>query len=309
MRRLFAIALATLVVSHAASAEVQTRTIQVGGAARTYLLFLPNSPRALGSGFPLVVMLHGGGGTAEQMVRFTRFNEIAAREYFVVAYPQGLNRGWNDGRVFRGRSETDADDVGFIRAMVADIGERVTPLDRRRLYAAGISNGGFMSFRLACEAADLFAAVAPVTATMSADLGPRCKPTAPVSVLVINGTADPLVPYNGGHVRVMLALRGEIWSTDRTVAFWAQHNRCAAPPAIRALPDRDTSDGSHVVEADYRGCAGAPVRLLRVEGGGHTWPGGIQYLPVTWIGPTNRDIDASEAIWNFFKAAPIRRVQ
>ena len=309
MRRLFAIALGTFVVSHAASAEVRTRNIQLGDATRTYLLFLPASPRALASGLPLVVMLHGGGGAAEQMVRFTRFNEIAAREYFAVAYPQGLARRWNDGRVFRGRGETDADDVGFIRALVADIGEKVTPLDRRRLYAAGISNGGFMSFRLACEAADLFAAVAPVTATMPADLGPRCKPAAPVSVLVINGTADPLVPYAGGHVRTAFGPRGEIWSTDRTVAFWARHNRCPAQPAVRALPDRDTGDGSHIVEADYRGCAGAPVKLLRVEGGGHTWPGGVQYLPVNWIGPTNRDLDASEAIWNFFKSAPIRRVQ
>ena len=306
MRRLFAIVLAIFAVSHPASAEMQTRTIQVGGATRTYLLFLPNSPRALGSGFPLVVMLHGGGGTAEQIVRFTRFNEIAAREYFVVAYPQGLNRGWNDGRIFRGRSETDADDVAFIRALVADIGDKVTPLDRRRLYATGISNGGFMSFRLACEAADLFAAVAPVTATMSADLGPRCKPVAPVSVLVINGTADPLVPYNGGQVRVMFSLRGEIWSTDRTIAFWAKHNRCAGDVVVRPLPDRDTTDGSIVRQLDVFGCELSHVRLLRVEGGGHTWPGGIQYLPASWIGSTNRDIDASEVIWNFFKTSPRR---
>jgi polyhydroxybutyrate depolymerase len=251
----------------------------------------------------LVIALHGGGGTATQMMGFSRFNAIAAREGFAVAYPDGTGRRWNDGRVFRGRGETDADDVGFVRAVVADIAAKGTMLDRRRIFAAGISNGGFMSLRLACEAADLVAAVAPVTATMPGDLGPRCRPTAPVAVLVINGTADPLVPYAGGHVRAMFGRRGAIWSTERTISFWAGHNRCATPPDVRALADRDSADGSRVIEVLYARCAGARVRLLRIEGGGHTWPGGAQYLPMAWIGPTNRDIDASETIWRFFKAA------
>ena len=285
-----------------ASADVLTRTITVGQTQRSFILFLPDSPTALGTGFPLVVVLHGGGGTAEQMMRFSRFNEIGKRERAVIAYPQGIARSWNDGRSFRGR-DTGVDDVGFIRAMAADIGANVTPLDRRRIYAAGISNGGFMSYRLACEAADLFAAVAPVAATMPAELGPRCHPSAPIAVLAINGTADPLVPYAGGEVRVMFRTRGEIWSTERTISFWVQHNRCAVPPGTRALADRDTTDGSRVVEIAYARCAGAPVRLLRVDGGGHTWPGGAQYLPVAWIGHTNRDIDATETIWRFFKDA------
>jgi polyhydroxybutyrate depolymerase len=286
-----------------AFAETLTHSIEIGQTRRSYILFLPDSATARGNGFPLVVALHGGGSTAEQMLRFSRFNEIGKRERAVIAFPQGIGRQWNDGRIFRGRSESGADDVAFIRALVADIVAKGTALDRHRIYAAGISNGGFMSYRLACEAADLFAAVAPVTATMPADLGPRCRPSAPVAVLAINGTADPLVPYEGGHVRVMFGTRGEIWSTERTISFWAQHNRCAAAPDVHALADRDSSDGSRVVAIAYARCAGARVRLLRVEGGGHTWPGGAQYLPVAWIGPTNRDIDASETIWRFFKAA------
>lgn len=286
-----------------ASAEVQTRTLAQGEARRSYILFAPDAPRAPADGFALLVALHGGGGTAEQMMAFSRFNAIAAREGFAVVYPQGTGRRWNDGRVFRGRGETDTDDVGFVRAVVADVAARGTPLNHRRIFAAGISNGGFMSFRLACEAADLIAAVAPVTATMPADLGPRCKPSAPVAVLVINGTADPLVPYAGGHVRAMFSLRGEIWSTARTMEFWARYNRCAGPPDIRALADRDTQDGSRVIDIAYARCAFARVRLLRIEGGGHTWPGGAQYLPAAWIGSTNRDIDASEAIWRFFQEA------
>jgi polyhydroxybutyrate depolymerase len=305
MRRALKFAAFALMAAGAAPAagEVQARAIEQGPARRSYILFTPDAPRAPAGGWPLVVALHGGGGTAQQMMAFSRFNEIAAREGFAVAYPQGTGRRWNDGRVFRGRGETDADDVGFIRAVVADIAAKGPPLDRRRIFAAGISNGGFMSFRLACDAADVFAAVAPVTATMPADLGPRCQPSAPVAVLGINGTADPLVPYAGGHVRTLFGLRGEIWSTDRTIAFWAKRNACADPPDVRALADRDSDDGSRVVDITYARCAGARVRLLRVEGGGHTWPGGTQYLPTAWIGPTNRDIDASEAIWRFFAAS------
>lgn len=299
---MFAAALG-IVAAPSVFAEVQTRTLDIDGVRRTYLLFVPETPRAPATGWPLVVALHGGGGTAAQMMGFSRFNAIAAREGFAVVYPQGKGRRWNDGRVFRGRSETDADDVAFVRAVVADIAAQGTALDRKRIFAAGISNGGFMSFRLACDAADLFAAVAPVTATMPADLGPRCAPSVPLAVLVINGTADPLVPYAGGQVRAMSSLRGEIWSTDRTIAFWAKQNRCASPPDVRAMADRDINDGSRVVDISYARCAGPRVRLLRIEGGGHTWPGGAQYLPAAWIGTVNRDIDASEVIWRFFKAS------
>jgi polyhydroxybutyrate depolymerase len=294
--------LAAIVAAGVASAgaEVRTRTLDTKDGPRTYILFTPDA-RAPAAGVPLVVALHGGGGTAEQMMSFSRFNEIAAREGFAVAYPQGTAQRWNDGRVFRGRNETDSDDVAFVRAVVADVAAKGTPLDRRQIFATGISNGGFMSFRLACDAGDLFAAVAPVTATMPADLGPRCRPGAPVAVLVIN--ADPLVPYEGGQVRAFFSFRGEIWSTERTIAFWAQRNRCAAPPDVRALADRDTTDGSRVIEVAYARCAGPRVRLLRIEGGGHTWPGRAQYLPVAWVGVTNRDIDGTEVVWRFLKSS------
>ncbi len=299
----FAAAAGTLLAAQPASAEMQRRTVVVDETPRNYLVFTPDGRPSPESGLPLVVVLHGGGTVADMILHYSRFNEVAARESFAVAYPYGVNRWWNDGRVIDGRGETDADDVGFMRALVADVHANVRPLDRGRLYAAGISNGGFMSLRLGCEAADLFAAVAAVSATMPVELGARCRPAKPVAVLAINGTGDSLVPYVGGHARTAYALRGAIWSTDRTIAYWSRHNRCPEPPAVSVLPDRDPTDGSYVIEADYRGCA-APVKLLRVEGGGHTWPGAVQALPPTMIGTTNRDIDATETIWSFFKAAP-----
>ena len=306
MRRFCTIAVGILLAAHPASAEMQARNIDHGGLSRAYLLFVPDGVRPAAGGMPLVVVLHGGGAPAELMALYSRFIEVAVRENFAIAYPRGVGRWWNDGRLIDGRGETDADDVGFIRAVVADIVANTTSIDRSRVYATGISNGGFLSLRLACEAADVFAAVAPVAATMPAELGARCRPAKPVAVLAINGTADALVPYVGGHARTAQAQRGAIWSADRTVAFWARHNRCANPPSMRVLPDVDPDDGSRVIESDYRACADAPVKLLRIEGGGHTWPGGAEGLPPSMVGTTNQDIDASEVIWEFFKAAPPR---
>jgi polyhydroxybutyrate depolymerase len=304
-RALFALVAGVLLAPQPASAEVQIRTIDIGGALRSYMLFLPDTTTVVDRGTPLLVALHGGGTPAELMRLYSRFDDIAAREQFAVAYPYGVGRWWNDGRLAEGLRESDADDVAFVRALIADIDARIK-IDHRRIFATGISNGGFMSMRLACEASNVFAAIAIVAATMPEDLGARCRPSKPVSVLVINGTADALVPYVGGFARTANTLRGAIWSTDRTVAFWANHNRCAERPALSVLPDIDPTDGSRVIEAEFRQCAGAPVRLLRVEGGGHTWPGGLQLLPTVMLGNTNRDLDASEAIWSFFKAAPAR---
>lgn len=303
LRLVCAIAAGTFLAAQPASAEMQRRTVAVDETPRNYLVFYPDRPAPAG-GLPLVVVLHGGGTVAEMILHYSRFNDVAARENFAVAYPYGVNRWWNDGRVINGRGETDADDVGFIRALVADVNTNVRALDRSRLFATGISNGGFMSLRLACEAADLFAAVAAVSATMPLELGARCRPARPVAVLAINGTGDTLVPYVGGYAGTAYARRGAIWSTDRTMAFWSRHNRCQDPPDVRVLPDRDPTDGSYVIEAEFRGCAGGPVKLLRVEGGGHTWPGAVQAIPASVIGTTNRDIDATETIWGFFRSAP-----
>ena len=281
---------------------MQVRTIIVGNLERDYLLYAPNLRPTSGPAMPLVVALHGGATVADMMRLYSRFNDIAARESFAVAYPYGIGRWWNDGRHADGRGESAADDVAFMRALVADVEMQIGRIDRRRVFATGISNGGFMSFRLACEAADLFAAIAPVAATMPAELGARCKAQRPVPVLLIHGTADALVPYVGGHARTGNTLRGAIWSADRTMAFWAGRNGCPGMPAMRVLPDRDPADGSRVIESEFRGCTGAPATLLRIEGGGHTWPGGLQILPTTMLGATNYDIDASETIWRFFKS-------
>lgn len=290
-----------LAVPAARAEQPVERQLVHDGVARSYIVYAPAAAQARGRLPAALIALHGGGGQARQMMNFSRFNSIAAREGFVGFYPQGIDRGWNDSREFRGR-DAHKDDVGFLLAMLDDAQRRGIGLDRAAVFVTGISNGGFMSMRMACEAAQHIAGIAAVTATMPAEIGSRCRPARPVPVMVINGTEDPLVPYEGGFVRAFGRERGAIWSTDRTLQFWAGINRCGGAPRPAALPDRDPADGTTTLRFDYPGCRGAALALLQVNGGGHTWPGGMQYLPAAMIGRVSRDFDASETIWAFFKA-------
>ena len=172
----------------------EPRTLQAGGVTRRYFLYLPATWHR-GRPAPLVLVFHGGGGRASGIAPHTGFSRLAEREGFVVAYPQGLNGRWNDGR---GYAATH-DDVGFVRALLDTLG-REFGIDPRRVYATGISNGAMFSYRLACDLPGVFAAVAPVAGAMPADLAPACAHTQPVSVLAFQGTADPLMPYAGGGV-------------------------------------------------------------------------------------------------------------
>jgi polyhydroxybutyrate depolymerase len=289
-------------LAQTAAEQPAERMLHHEGVARSYLVYSPPAARKRGAALPPVLMvLHGGGGRARQIMDFTRFNAIAAREGLVALYPQGLDRGWNDGREFQGR-DSRKDDVGFLLAVLDDVERHGIGIDRRAVGVTGISNGGFMAMRMACDAAGRIAGIAAVTATMPAETGSRCRASRPVPVLVINGTRDPLVPYEGGNVRVFGRNRGAVWSTGRTMEFWAKVNGCSGAPRSAALGDRDPSDGTTTIRHDYQGCGRVPVTLLEVQGGGHTWPGGSQYLPNALVGPVSRDFDASEAIVAFFKS-------
>lgn len=152
---------------------------------------------------------------AELLTR-AAFNRIADRDGAIVVYPDGVDRHWDDGRDLpETAARENVDGVGFMLALVAGVASE-HPLDRGRIFATGISNGGFMSMRLACDAATTFAAVAPVTATLSEKLGARCNPAQSVVVAIINGTEDPLVRWSGGTVKVLGVSRGAVWSAEKT---------------------------------------------------------------------------------------------
>ncbi len=159
-----------------------------------------------------------------------------------------------------------------------------------------------MSYRLACELTDKIAAIAPVAASMSDFLYYNCAPSEPISVLFIMGTEDPLMPWEGGEIRFGRLRLGRVVSAFKTVQFWAEYNECISESRRRYLPDKAPSDGTRVWRKRYARCnGGTEVILLGIEGGGHTWPGGLQYLPERIIGKTCRDIDACEVIWSFFR--------
>lgn len=278
------------------------QSIDLDGLTRTYRVYVPrpDAPRPLA----LVIVLHGGGGTGIGMVRMTGngFHDMAERDGAIIVYPDAFERIWNDGRRdFNSRAYSEGiDDVGFISRLIDRIAEEHA-LDLDRVYATGISNGGMMSFRLGCGLSQRFAAFAPVAANMPVDLMRGCAPARPVSILVTNGTEDPLIPFEGGHVVSPRRSRGFVISADASLAFWARHNACGAQPEVTLLPDRAPGDRTRVERAVWPNCgAGVSVTLNKIIGGGHTWPGGQPGLPEAVVGRVSRELDGVQEIWAFF---------
>ena len=270
---------------------------------RNYILYSPTLKPTHTGRRPLLLVLHGGGGTNRGMIWLTqeRFNELADRDGFFVVYPQGIDKSWNDGRPDKisGAHRKNIDDVGFFEALIEHLTTQ-HPIDSERVFVTGISNGGLMSFRLGCSLPDKIRAIAPVTAQIPAAIEPLCRSESAVSLAVFNGTEDPLVPYDGGQISVLWKKRGEVLSTNETIRIWRKKNRCTSPAMTTALPDI-AADGTRVTQIEYSRCNDdSKVVLYRIEGGGHTWPDGRQYLPKRRIGRTSRDINGCDAIWEFF---------
>jgi polyhydroxybutyrate depolymerase len=275
-----------------APAGTSTYSMNVGGVNRTYDLHVPASlDRSQPA--PLLIELHGGGGNASGMERLTGFFGIADTNGFVVVAPNALNKSWSDGRVATD-TQSGADDIAFMNALIDQVSTQVS-IDPSRVYATGMSNGAIMSGRLACELSDRIAAVAQVSGTASVGIAATCNPGPPVPVLEIHGTDDPLVPYGGGTVAAMLGGRGEVIGVDQWASFWAANNSATEQPA--------TTLGADTTIRTWRGATPASdVVFYRIDGAGHTWPDGMQYLPKFIIGSTTHTFDASEVIWQFLSA-------
>jgi polyhydroxybutyrate depolymerase len=281
-------------------------SIIYGGLKRTYSVHISSSYDQ-NKTTPLVIVLHGGGGTGKGMVKLTGFNAVADKESFIVVYPDGFEKHWNDGRgVQRYRTQIEnIDDVGFIAALIDRLSDELN-INASMVYVTGISNGGMMSHRLGCELSQKIAAVAPVASNIPVNKASVWAPSRAVPVLIINGTDDPLVPWAGGDIHFGNITLGEVLPVADTVKFWVEKNGCSSSPIITQLPDTDPVDGTTVRKEVYGGCQdGAEVVLYAIEGGGHTWPGGLQYLPESVIGRTSKEFNASEVIWQFFKEHPM----
>jgi polyhydroxybutyrate depolymerase len=239
--------------------------------------------------YPLVLNYHGYTSNALQQELYTGMSTLADEQNFIVVYPDGIANSWNVGFLpqpyFSG-----IDDVGFTNALLDTLMARYS-IDSGKVYACGMSNGGYMSYRLACELSHRITAIASVTGLMTDSSAYYCNPSRNVPVLQIHGTADPIVNYNG----IPSSL-----SVNETLDFWANHNTCGNTTTTNNIPNNNTSDFSTVEQIDYTGCNSCGwIRFFKVQGGGHTWPDGAVNIPS--YGPTNRDMNASREIWNFFQ--------
>lgn len=315
-----AITAASITSAQRQQATGERKSFTHSGKERAYRIHVPEAVASSKSKVPLVFCFHGGGGNAEQASKMG-WTGLAEKEGFIVVYPEGLNRHWNDGREAKKFAEQDAkiNDVAFNLALLDQL-EKEYPVDPKRIFVTGASNGGFFSQRMAIEGSDRFAAAGVIMATMPKPFATGKKPfnpAEPISILMMNGTADPFVPYQGGPITPNFAPRlkhrpgrenerGECSSTDQAVALWLKHNGLNdKKPAVKKLPDADSTDGCQVEQSSWSdGKNGTSVVIYKIIGGGHTWPGGSQYLPERIIGKTCRDFDGLLTIWEFFKMHP-----
>jgi polyhydroxybutyrate depolymerase len=297
---------ATVAVACGAGAA-PAETISMNGVTRSFTAQLADVKPA-----PLVIALHGNTQTGKDLASRTSWPAVAKREHFTVLFPDGLNRSWADLRATEmraGRTPPEGtDDVAFVVKLVEKyVADGVA--DPKHVYVTGMSNGGAMTMTLACKRADLFAAAASVIMNFTDEFANACKPSRPVPMLVMNGTADPLVPYEGGRGTSRFAVDG-FWSAEKTIAFWRKINGCEeTDAAANDLGDKDPNDQSTVTLITSRCPAGRDALLYRINDGGHRMPGSFPDTRfarlVNFIfGPQNHDIDGAETIWAFFRRFP-----
>jgi len=275
-----------------AFAGLESRTITVDGLTRSYLLYVPAHAAPPG-GRRLIVVLHGGGGSSTQVHRSVgdAFDRLAETDGTLIAYPNAIDRSWDFGEgAVSERMKNPRDDLKFLTSMIRQIG-RSQRVDRARVFATGVSRGGQASYFLACNAPRTIRAIAPVAMSLPDFMVKSCAKVPPTPILVINGTQDPIVPYDGGPITIGRQDRGNVIGTPATMTLFAGRNGCSGRVT-------QTKIGA-VDRLTWSGCR-VPTELLRVRDGGHGWPGETRPLP-KWIGgPADRDIDATREVWDFF---------
>lgn len=264
--------------------QTLTDSIYHDGIYRTYILYVPASYSAA-TPAPLILNFHGYTSNATEQMFYGDFRDIADTAGFLLVHPQGTldannepywNSGWGGA----------VDDIGFTAALIDSLSAQYSII-QSRVYSTGMSNGGFMSYTLACSLSSRIAAIASVTGSMNFGQNLTCNPEHPMPVMQIHGTSDPVVPYNGS---------GTISSIANAVAYWVNTNVCDLTPVQTEVPNINLVDGCTATHFVYEnGNNGVEVELFRINLGAHTWPG----APIA-VGTTNYDINASKEIWRFF---------
>lgn len=285
------------------------KSLEFDKIKRTFLIHMPADYDGK-KDLPLVLCFHGGIGTGKQLEQTTGFSALADKENFIVVYPDGVNNQWNDGRGAAFGGEPAGNDIGFVSALI-EFTRKNYRIDRTRICATGGSNGGIFSNRLGVELSDKLAAIAPVVGNLPIDktsgkaFAPQAGKTKPLSVLLINGTDDTFVKWDGGTVR---GSDGRVTSVAETVSAWTKAIGCEPKPKIENSPDKFPDDGTTLRRESYSSCKnGTEVVLYAIVGGGHGWHGSTSagsQLTRRLTGNLSREINSTETIWEFFKRHP-----
>jgi polyhydroxybutyrate depolymerase len=260
--------------------------VKIGGRDRTVHVHVPKTYDPT-KPIPVVLNFHGYSSNAPEQDALAGMSAKADASGFIAVHPEGIGitQSWNAGACCGEAMSSAEDDMAFVGKIIDQLAAKLC-VDTHRVFATGMSNGGFLSHRLACEMSDRIAAVAPVAGVLGV---PTCTPTRPMPVFHFHGTLDGLVPYNGNPTQGFPSVK-------QTMSGWATRNGCTTT-------SRETSKKGEVTCVTYDGCkAGAEVSLCTVNGGGHTWPGGF---PVPSLGHTTTDINATDAMWDFFVKHPL----
>ena len=274
--------------------QLINNSFKYDGITRSYFLFLAKDYNSA-SHMPVVLNLHCWGKNHVNQINYSQMNAVADTAGFIAVYPDAINGRWNSGISDNPDWPTtpDVNDVGFIDALIDTLFNSYS-IDLERIYSCGFANGGFMSFKLACQLSDRIAAVASVSGIISESTANNCNTKHAMPVLLINGTANPFVPYSENGVSGW-------YSVEQTISHWTDFNNCTVSDTI-SLSDLDPSDGCIVEKITYTDCSdNVSVVSYKIINGGHYWPGGNIGYWVSDYGNINKDINASIEIWNFFK--------
>ena len=274
--------------------EQDKQCIQSGGEKRCFFVYTPSNYDAANE-YPLIFALHGRGGTGRSMDKFSGLNPVADEKGFIVCYPDGYEKSWADDREHGPAFVANIDDVAFIDELIDELSTNYS-INQKKVYACGMSNGAFMSLSLACHLSNRIAAVAAVTGNMAPDPASWCAPGGPVPVLLIGGVNDPIVPYSGGEIDG----GSECLGFPSSFIFWRDNNGCFDLSQDSTWTDVDTDDGTTVIVKSHFNCDSAVnVMLYEVNGMGHTWPQGTQYLREATIGKVSQEFNGAEVVADF----------
>jgi polyhydroxybutyrate depolymerase len=290
----------------ALTGRIEHGALEHGGRTRTWIAYVPAKTAAHP---PLVIALHSSMGTGEQAraAYGYDFDLLADRHGFIAVYPQGYEGHWNNCAVMGPYSakRENVDDVGFLHALVDRL-VKDHDADRARVYVTGVSNGGSMTLCLALRTPDFARAYAAVVASVPAPRNMAGTPKRqPVSVLIMNGTEDPINPWRGGDVVLwpVLGNRGPVLSAQASIDYFRELGGLEGAPQVTRFPDRDPGDGSTVTRSSWSAPGGPRVVLCTVKGGGHAVPHPAMHGR-RLLGNSNRDIHAANVIWEFFQSVP-----